>query len=431
MVIKIENLLLGAGVSSLAAGYFLKLAGKKNLLLEQAPTYGGLSGNFTINGFRFDRFVHLSFAQKPEEVTRVFGLSCPDQWTLESNPFNFYKRKWVKHPAQNNLFPLSEEEKILIVNDFQKRKEIDPIHIKNYEQWLRCQFGDYFAENFPIKYTRKYWMSEAYQLETKWTGGRFYQPSIEEVIKGCQTPDTPVTYYSKQMKYPKYGGFKSYLDEMVRHCDIRCNQKIVQIDTFKKQVLTEDGNLYEYENLISSLPLTEMKNLILKMPKEIKNAADKLRHTSGYLVSIGLKGENKVPPYLWWYIYDEDILPARAYSPGLKSPDNVPDGCSSMQLEIYCEESTYTYDQLYDGSVKKLIDSGIIIEDDILFVDIRFEKYANVIFDHNIYEAREIVKKYLIEQEIHLVGRFGQWEYFWTDQAFMSGKAAADKIIQG
>lgn len=35
------------------------------------------------------------------------------------------------------------------------------------------------------------------------------------------------------------------------------------------------------------------------------------------------------------YIYDEDIKSARINSPSIKSPNNVPEGCSSMQFEIY------------------------------------------------------------------------------------------------
>ena len=68
----------------------------------------------------------------------------------------------------------------------------------------------------------------------------------------------------------------------------------------------------------------------------------RLHCTCGYQISVGLKTKN-IPPYLWWYIYDEDILPARVYSPSLKSPDNVPEGCSSLQMEVYCNRNEYTW----------------------------------------------------------------------------------------
>lgn len=72
----------------------------------------------------------------------------------------------------------------------------------------------FFAEHFPIPYTKKYWMTEAKDLETRWMGSRegsrLYQPSVEEVIQGCNTTETPVTYYSKEMRYPQKVDLSSF-----------------------------------------------------------------------------------------------------------------------------------------------------------------------------------------------------------------------------
>lgn len=57
----------------------------------------------------------------------------------------------------------------------------------------------------------------------------------------------------------------------------------------------------------------------------------------------------------------------------------------------------------------------------IIASDIRFEKYANVIFDHQIYEMRKIVRDYLASKGITTIGRFGEWDYLWSDQSFLSG----------
>lgn len=312
-----------------------------------------------------------------------------------------------------------------MVKDFLERpSNIDTSTITNYEQWLKLQFGNYFAEHFPIPYTKKYWMTEAKNLETKWMGSRegsrLYQPSVEEVIQGCQSSETPVTYYSKEMRYPKKGGYKQFLSTLAQNQNIRYNQEIIEIDILNKNIKTIDGTLYSYDRLISSLPLPEVINKIKTVPVIVKYASEKLRCTCGYQLSIGLKG-NHIPPYLWWYIYDEDILPARVYSPSLKSPDNAPEGCSSLQLEIYCEKDKYSKEELYNHSVKRFIELGIIKEEDILFTDIRFEPYANVIFDHNIYEARKIVRDYLHSIGIETIGRFGEWDYLWSDQSLLSG----------
>ena len=415
-----RTIILGAGIAGLGAAHACKILGGSPVVLEKDETFGGLCGCFTIEGFTFDRFVHFSFA-KEEKVLDFFNSSAGEVITHIPNPYNIYHRKWIKHPAQNNLFPLEEQEKKLIIADFLARPtNVDMSQITNYEQWLRAQFGDYFAEHFPMVYTRKYWMCEAKDLETKWVGQRVYQPSVEEVIQGSKTADTPVTYYAKEMRYPKTGGYKHFFSSLADGTDIRYNQKVIAIDTTQKEVKTEDGNVYQYDKLYSSIPLPEYSHLLHGIPEDVKIAISKLKCTSGYHVSIALKTKN-IPSYLWWYIYDEDILAARVYSPSLKSPMNAPEGCSSLQMEVYCKEGEYTEKQLLDGTIGKLVELGIIKQEDVLFTHVGFEKYANVIFDQNIYESREIVRSYLKSIGIEPFGRFGEWGYLWSDQALLSG----------
>ena len=415
-----NTIILGAGISGLGAAYSLRQKGETPLVLEKDETYGGLCGCFTIDGFTFDRFVHLSFA-KDERVLNIFNTSAKRIITHIPNPYNIYNRKWIKHPAQNNLYPLSAEEKSLIINDFLSRpNNVETDKIDNYEQWLRIQFGNYFAEHFPMKYTKKYWMCEAKELETRWVGQRIYQPSVEEVIKGSQTADTPVTYYAKEMRYPASGGYRQFFSLLAEGTDIRYGKEVTNIDTTKKTVKTSDNTTYHFTRLISTLPLNLYPSLMPGMPEDIKTAARMLKATSGYHVSIALKTRD-IPPYLWWYIYDEDILAARVYSPSLKSPNNAPEGCSSLQMEVYCAENAFTEQELKERTVGKLIEIGIIKEEDILFTHIGFEAYANVIFDKNIYVCREKVRKYLISQGIEPIGRFGEWGYLWSDQSLLSG----------
>ena len=416
-MLKVSNLILGAGIAGLGAAYALHNRGKRSLILEKDTTYGGLCGNFEIDGFRFDRFVHFSFTANPE-VRAIFDGSAKEVIKHVPNPYNIYHRQWIKHPAQNNLYPLPQIEKEELIDGFLHRKSTDtPIH--NYEDWLRVQYGDAFAERFPMVYTKKYWMKEAKELRTEWVGQRMYQPSVEEVIAGSKTADTPQLYYAKEMRYPAKGGYKSYICELGEQADVHYNAEVTCIDLRKKIVIAGEEQ-YQYERLISSLPLPELIKRITEIPEDVQYACAQLECTSGYHISVALKTKN-IPPYLWWYIYDEDILAARVYSPSLKSPDNTPEGCSSLQMEVYCGENEYTEQELIDGTVGKIVEMGLINEKDILFIHVGFEKYANVIFTEPIYRARKIVQDWLAEQGIKTIGRFGEWDYLWSDQSLLSG----------
>lgn len=420
---KKKIIILGAGISGIGAGYFLsKNKENKVILFEKNNSWGGLCDNFEINGFRFDKFVHLSFTRN-KEVRELFDKSI-ESLEHTPNPANYYKGYWLKHPAQNNLFPLEKEEKEKILHDFLNRKEKTIDEIKNYEEWLRIQYGDYFAKNFPMRYTKKYWGVEAKELETKWVENRMYKPSIEEVKEGMQTTDTPVTYYAKKMYYPVKGGYKSYLNFLVKDLDIRLENEVLKIDPLNKIIYLKNGNKENYDKLISSIPLPKMVNIVENTPKEIIEKSKLLKWTSGYIVSIGLKTK-EILPYLWFYIYDEDIPFARVYSPSHKSEDNCPEGCSSLQLEIYFEHNNIpqqSKEKILEKCIVKLEEMNVIRKENIVVKDIRFEKYANIIFDFNIYEIKKEIREYLKNLGIETIGRFGEWDYFWSDQSLLSGK---------
>lgn len=422
----IENIILGAGFAGLGAAHAFTEKGLKCTIIEKDNTFGGLCGNFVIDGFRFDRFVHVSFS-KIDEVNKLFWESCGgDKGMIKHipNPYNIYKKRWIKHPVQNNLYPLTEEEKKLVIDDFLSRpKMTEENKPENYEQWLRLQYGNYFAEHFSMVYTRKYWMKNACELRTEWTGARFYQPSVEEVIEGSKTSETPVTYYAKEQFYPKEGGFKTFVKKIAEESDIIYNSCVLAINPDNKTIIVHNDKCtinYKYKRLISSLLLPELLRMLDNVPDYVIDATNKLEATSGYHISIALKTQN-IPPYMWWYVYDEDILSARVYSPSIKSPNNTPKGCSSLQMEVYCKEGKYSESELLDGTVGKLIELDIIKEEDILFTHVGFEKYGNIIFTKSIFEDRKVVRDYLSSVGIETIGRFGEWDYLWSDQSLASG----------
>jgi protoporphyrinogen oxidase len=419
-----KTVIIGSGISGISAGYHLEKQGEKVTIFEKDSDWGGLCGNFTINGFRFDRFVHFTFADD-EYIKNLFETSS-ETYAHPSISYNYYGGYWLKHPAQNNLAPLPVEVKTKIITDFVARPQKDVSEIKDYGEWLRVQYGDYFAKNFPYKYTRKYWGLGPEELETKWVGNRMHSPDLAEVLRGSYEVQEDNFYYTKFMKYPKKGGFRSILNGCRKSLDIKFNKEVVKINPKEKIITFKDGTTENYTRLISSMPLPEIVKMIDDCPVEVLEAADSLHNSCGYMVSLGFNRAD-VAKYLWFYIYDEDILAARVYSPNLKSPDNVPEGCSSLQVEIFfdCKAKIPTKEEVLENTITKLSQMGLFSKDEIVVKDVRFEKYANITFDKNIYKNREIVFNYLKEQKIESVGRFGQWEYYWTHQAFKSGMEIA------
>lgn len=422
-----QVVILGGGITGLSAACELRRRNIPLVVYDQNEAYGGLCRSFTINGFTFDTFAHVNFSKDPYVVSMLEEKT--PYLVHKPEAVNYYHGSWVRNPAQNNLIDLPIEERIAVIEGFVERDTERPVH--DYDDWLRVQYGDYFAEHFPAAYTRKYWTVEPKELETKWVEGRMYTPTLAEVLRGSMTKDTPNVHYTKEMHYPREGGYGAFLAPFAEGADIRTRKKVVFLDSVKKKIGFADGEEICYDKVISTIPINELVAVMEDVPKDVRKAAEDLDYTSGVMVSIGLNCEN-VSPELWFYIYDEDIYPARVYAPNIKSPSNVPKGCCALQAEVYFSRRKplkKSLGEIREETIEQLIGMGLFSKENIVVSDVRMEKYANIMFTPEIYRARKKVREYLKEQGIVCAGRFGEWDYLWTGQCILSGKEAAQKLV--
>ena len=113
--------IIGAGFAGIAAGFAAKEKNLQATIFEATSYYGGLCGNFSVNGYRFDKAIHLSL-NEPALVKKLF-LSRP-HYAHSSESRNYADGFWVRHPVQNNLRELPVEERIKIITDFFSRPNL-------------------------------------------------------------------------------------------------------------------------------------------------------------------------------------------------------------------------------------------------------------------------------------------------------------------
>ena len=56
-------------------------------------------------------------------------------------------------------------------------------------------------------------------------------------------------------------------------------------------------------------------------------------------------------------------------------------------------------------------------------------RHANVIFDLDRTEAVSTVHGYLDDVGVGYCGRYGDWGYMWTDESYLSGERAVEKVL--
>jgi protoporphyrinogen oxidase len=200
-----------------------------------------------------------------------------------------------------------------------------------------------------------------------------------------------------------------------------------------KEVCFANGVVAPYEYLISSVPLPDFIPMISGTPNDVLEAAKKLACTTLVLVNLGIDRED-ISEASWSYFYEDEYVFSRVSFPHIMSPHTVPPGAGSIQSEVYFSNKYRPLDRSAADYIEPVIAGlkrcGLIREEDkILFRDGRVIPYGNIIFDLDRFSSLKVVHGYLDSLGIGYCGRYGEWGYLWTDESFVSGENAAQKIL--
>lgn len=426
---------IGAGIAGLCAAEGLRRLGRDAVVYDARPGWGGHTSSDLFAGHWFDEGPHLSFT-RDEEVRSLFERGAAAEGgvhELTARITNHVEGQWVEHPAQVNLRGLPADLVTACLVD-KATAVADPVEVRTYADWLVAMYGRTFAEAFPFRYTRKYWTVEPDQLGVDWIGSRMQQPSLAEMVRGALDP--PVRgdfHYVSTVRYPRQRGFASFLGALDPGASFRPGRQVVAVDVAEQRLRFADGSSDEYSDLVSTMPLDLLVSRLegVRVPDEVRDAGRALLCTSVVLVDVCVD-RSDLFDHEWFYVYDEDISFSRAHLPSLLAPGMSPAGQSSVQVEVYHSRARPledAVDALPDRVVGELIRMGLVrSRSEVVATRAREITHANVVFDHARADALAVIKPFIADLGIVLAGRYGEWEYQWTDDAARSGWRAAAAV---
>ncbi len=431
-----DVVVLGTGFAGFGAGHRLDEAGVPYVVFDANPYIGGHTATHLVEpGFLFDDGPHVSFT-KDERVQQILADTVDGRY--QSVPIaldNYWQGHRVTHPVQVNLHGLPTELVVRVLVDFVAAASAGEQVVANYEEWCRAAYGDTFAETFPLTYGRKYHTTDAANLTTDWLGPRMYRPNLEEALRGALDP-RPVTdvHYVTHFRYPTDGGYVAYLRPWTEQHDVRLGHRVIGLDARSKELRFANGATASYGHLISSLPLPEIIATIDGAPEDVVAAAGRLAFSSVVMVNLGVDRSDLGEGDHILYVYDADLPFSRISFPHRLSPNVVPPGTGSLQVEWYFSDKYKPLDvepaSLIEPTIEGLRRMDVLhAGDQVIARDARVARYANVIYDHERGPAVATVLSYLNELGIHTCGRYGEWNHLWTDEAFLSGERAAAAVI--
>ncbi len=425
-----DTIILGGGFAGLSAAYHLKSG---YALFEKNSEIGGMARSIYKDGYTFDYDGHLLHFRNEYTFNLVSELLNGNLAPHKRNSWIYSKGIFTRYPFQANFYGLPNSVVKDCLMGLIKARFLSLSHLNsngNFENWIIKTFGEGIANHFMLPYNRKFWTVEPRELTCEWLDGFIPVPDLEDTVTGAISDSTKPYGYNSRFWYPVKGGISELVkgfSERIRN--VYVNKKAVTIDQHRKEVVFEDATIKKFKNMITTMPLPELANILVDMPSDVKQAFSMLKWTSIYVLNIGIKSDNLTERH-WVYYPEESVIFYRVGFPTSFSTDVAPEGRTSIYAEIaYRDAKKIDKDALVSRTIHDLKKCGIISEESDVEICLPMDiKYGYALYDLNRKHSVQVIKNYLEKFGIYTIGRYGSWKYMSMEDVILEGKKIAENI---
>jgi protoporphyrinogen oxidase len=435
-------LILGAGCTGLGAAYRLHELGHADfLVLEQNRYPGGLATSFVDDkGFTWDIGGHVQFSHY-DYFDRLMERALGNAWlTHLRQSYIWIRERFIPYPFQNNIRSLPPNDLAECLRGLIAIGKNGHARPGNFEEWILQSFGRGIADTFLIPYNTKVWACPPSQMSYQWIGERVASVDLTRIMDNIlMERDDPAWGPNSTFRFPLRGGtgaiWRSVAD-LIPASRIRYHCRAVKVDTASRTVLSSDGEEFEYDTLISTLPIDILAKLI--GDRDLISDASQLRYSGTHVIGVGVHGV--APAHLKqknWLYFPEDNCPFyRVTVFSNYSPHNVPgDDRWSLMAEV-AESSFRPVDQsmIVEEVLQGMKNTKLIEANDKVVSTWHYfapHGYPTPTVDRD--EHLDRIQCKLKSLDIFSRGRFGAWRYEVgnQDHCCMQGVEAADSALFG
>ena len=417
--------ILGGGVAGLTAALYTGAP-----VYEAEGGWGGAAASDRSEGFTFDRGIHVLQTSNMKLVEMLEELGV--EWELIERSAHIYAfGKYTAYPFQINSTNLRLDRRIHCVWSF-LRRATNP-EPTNYAEWIYRTIGRGFADTFLIPYSEKFWGIHPREMSFEWTGNRVPKSNLKQVLRGAIISRNTRVGINASFRYPKgdegYGTVPNVLRRRVGDL-LHTGHRATHIDTAGKQVVFNDKVRRDYRVLLSTIPLPNLLQIATDVPDAVREATACLRTNSLMVVGLGVDRPNLGTKH-WVHFPEKEISFFRISFPTNFSPAMAPPGMSSVSAEIaYPSGSPPDREALTERVIRDLIKVGMLRANDRIIARHTHDvPLGYCIYDDARRQALPVIRRWLSEVDIVPSGRYGLWTYFWSDEAMLSGKKAAQLAV--
>jgi len=301
-----KNLILGGGITGLAAGWSSGLP-----VYEAQALPGGICSSYYMTGgsnelhftapengeaYRFEiGGGHWIFGGDPTVLNYIGSLVSLKSYGRKSAVYFSKTGQYVPYPIQNHLSYLGNEVAKKAINEIIEAPSGVP---RTMADWIEQSFGktltDLFFAPFHELYTAGLWTDIAPQDAYK------SPVNLAVAVQGAIDKAPPAVGYNVTYVYPEEG-LNTMARRMADKCNMNYEKQVARINVKKNEISFSDGSGAKYDNLVSTLPL----NKALEM-SGVEIDAEPASYTSVLVLNIGATKGAKCPEDHWIYIPDSE-----------------------------------------------------------------------------------------------------------------------------
>lgn len=425
--------ILGAGPAGLTAGHQLlhEYGIDDFIIVEKSKFIGGLCRSIEFGGGVFDIGGHSFHTPWPDVKDFVEDVTG-GLFHQRRNATVWYGGKTFPYPFQQN-YKSTEDEALIAECEKAESKGVGEKPEK-FGDFLTWKFGKGIADAFMTPYNRKIWGMNLNRMSTEWTSERIADTKTDtfKTDGGKRTalqPDTEVGYPTKGGFGEIFSAISSHIPES--HFKMRTTYELIHPDARRMNTLTDtmDGKYerqrVEYDFIINTTPLDKFMLNIIDGIVYLHGAVSKLEKLSLLLDLIAAPLEREAPQRI--YISDPTI-PAHKIAFNHYSSDTLRE---RPVHGIMCESSFSPHKKKYDDWSKKNIE--FLVSEG--YIDLKKVKHLPMIVEYAypIYTRERLgyiskAMQYLIARNIYSIGRFGQYQYWNSDQVMKQAMATAKAV---
>lgn len=439
---------IGAGPAGMTAALQLSRGGAEVSVYEAGQCVGGLARSLDLWGQKVDLGPHRFFSTDARINRFWLDVVGSDYAMVNRLTRIYYKDRFFHYPLKpwNAYWNMGMSDAVSCLASYvneQLRSPDSRTDDVSFESWTVQRFGRRLFEMFFKTYSEKLWGLPCHQLSADFAAQRIKQLSLPEALMSALSPRRARTHKTlvNRFAYP-LGGTGSVYEKMADQLTQlggqihlqRPVQRVLHEDFDVRGIELADGQQEEFDQVVSTMPLTMLMAGLTDVPKEVEAAANGLQFRNTILVYLHVDSDSLFDDQ-WLYIHSPELKMGRVTNFRNWVPElHGDEGTTILAVEHWCDDDdpiwTASDHGLIQQATNELRSTELLGDQPVLDGHVVRLRKCYPVYRRGYREQVERIANYLKHfRRLTPIGRYGTFKYNNQDHSILMGILAAENLL--